>query len=102
MPVDTLHFGRFPVHVSHGISGRNTTNRHFSGSPVLRVVVENDPSDERSGSPHSTELDTVDMHVERLAFEVTSDEDDAVSSIDIVLPQAQNLARTRSGAARAF
>jgi hypothetical protein len=100
--VDTLHFGRFPVHVSHGASERRTTNRHFHSSQVLRDVVENQPSDERSGSPHSTELDTVDMHVERLAFEVTSDEDDAVSSIDIVLPQAPDPARARSNTPKAM
>lgn len=100
MPVDTLDFGRFPIHVTHGAPGRNTTNRRYGASQDLRDVAETQP-DDRPGSPHSTELDVVDMHVQRLALEVTSDED-ACSSIDIVLSQGSDLAKATSETGRAI
>lgn len=53
----------------------------------MTVNVHNShPTGLSAGSAHSTELDLVHMHVERLALEIASNED-ARSSIEITLPE---------------
>lgn len=81
MPIDTLDFRQTPVYIRpRGI------NRLDTGDQASMNVHSNHPVEPDAGSAHSTELDLVDMHVERLALEIQGDED-ARSSIDITLPQ---------------
>lgn len=82
MPIDTLDFRHNPVHIrGQGI------NRNNSGMVQALIADEGrHPVNQRPGTPHSSELDLVDMHVERLALEVASDEH-VRSSVEITLPQ---------------
>lgn len=89
MPVDLTGLERSP-HFGHG-PGTNTIIRRQGSEAVLQDVKENHSADACPGSSHSTELDVVDMHVQRLALEVISDED-ACSSINIVLSQTSDRA----------
>ena len=66
--------------------GSTTSAVGHSGADLIQASGATFTADVCAGSPHSTELDVVDMHAQRLALEVVSDED-ACSSINILLSQ---------------
>lgn len=99
MPSDLTGLDRSP-HFGHR-PRTNTIIKRQGSKTVLQDVQEDHSVAACPESPHSTELDVVDMHVQRLALEVTSDED-VCSSINIVLSQTPDQAAEQPDKGRAF